>query len=88
MTYGERAKKLKQRINQLESSDTLLDMSKIPAARLHPLKGNRDNEWAVDILKNWRICFEIGNNPIPKSGDSVDLSKVSQIHIISIEDYH
>ena len=88
-TYGERAKKLKQRMNELVSSNTLLDMSKIPAARLHPLKGNRNKEWAVDIYKNWRICFEIAGNPIPMPDDKgIDLSKVSQINIISVVDYH
>lgn len=88
-TYGTRAKKIKQRMNELESWDTLHDISRLPALRLHPLKGNKKGEWAVDIQKNWRICFEISNGPLPLLEDGgIDLSMVNEIKIISIEDYH
>lgn len=88
-TYGARAKKIKQRINELESWDNLYDISRLPALRLHPLKGNKKGEWAVDIQKNWRICFEISRNPLPLlENGGIDLSKVKEIKIISIEDYH
>lgn len=87
--YGTRAKKLKQRHNELKASENLEAIGKIPAARLHPLKGNKGGEWAVDIFKNWRICFTLNHNPIPKLEDgSVDLAKVNQVTIVSIEDYH
>ncbi len=87
--YGDRAKKIKQRHNELENADNLEIISRIAAARLHPLNGNRNEDWAVDIYKNWRICFQIGNYPLPKLEDGgINLSKVTIIIISSVEDYH
>ena len=28
-----------------------------PGLRLHPLKGRRKGQWAVDVDRNWRITF-------------------------------
>ena len=87
--YGERAKKIIQRRNELSAATDLTVIAKIPAARLHPLTGKRNRDWAVDIYKNWRICFQIGNDPMPILTDGgVDLSKVTIIIITSVEDYH
>lgn len=87
--YGRIAKKLKQRKNELESWPTLHDISKLPALRLHPLQGNKEGIWSVDIHKNWRILFEIDEDPIPLLEDGgIDLTKVYSICIASIEDTH
>lgn len=67
--YGDRAKKIMQRHGELQVATSLDVMSKIPAARLHPLKGNKSGYWAVDIYKNWRICFEINQKPLPTLPD-------------------
>lgn len=86
-TYGNQAKKIKQRMNELESWDTLDDILKLPALRLHPYKGNKKGLWSIDIHQNWRILFEITVNPIPLLEDGgVDLSKVTSVKIDSIED--
>lgn len=29
----------------------------IPGLRLHPLRGDLDGFWAVDVTRNWRIIF-------------------------------
>ncbi len=77
-TYGNQAKKIKQRMNELESWDTLEGISKLPALRLHPYRGNKKGLWSIDIHQNWRILFEITNNPFPLLEDGgVDLSKVT-----------
>jgi proteic killer suppression protein len=87
--YGDRAKKINQRLVALQVATSLQVIAMIPAARLHPLNGRRNGTWAVDIYKNWRICFEIANDPIPVLEDgSVDLSLVTDIIITSVEDYH
>lgn len=42
----------------------LLDRGKEPAAlnlpgyRLHPLKGDRQGQWAATVSGNWRLVFE------------------------------
>lgn len=87
--FGKIAKKVKQRMNELTSADDLYIISKIPPLRLHPYKGNRQDTWSIDIQENWRICFEINEEPIPKLEDgSVDLKNVFNIKIMSIEDPH
>lgn len=87
--YGDRARKVNQRHGELFVASSLDVISKIPAANLHPLKGDRTGDWAVDIYKNWRICFEINHSPIPQfESGGVDFSKVTRIIITSVEDYH
>lgn len=88
-SYGELAKKIKQRIIALEEAEDLSTIEKIPAMRLHPYKGDRAGEWSIDIFKNWRICFEINHDPIPEKEDGgVNLVEVTAIKILSVEDPH
>ena len=88
-SFGTLAKKIKQRITELQEADNLAVIATLPFMRLHPYKGDRKGEWSIDIFKNWRICFEIVNNPIPVLEDGgVNLAKVSSIKIISVKDPH
>lgn len=87
--YGALAKKIKQRISQLLAAENLSNISKLPVLRLHAYEGNRKGEWSIDIFKNWRIIFEIDQDPIPTLQDGgVDLVKVIKIKAISVEDPH
>lgn len=88
--YGvQRAKKISQRYKELLASATLEDLSKIPAAYLHPLTGDRMGQWAVKITGNERLCFIIEHDPVPLLEDnSVDKSAVTDIRIVFIGDYH
>jgi len=88
-SYGILSKKIKQRIEQLNAADELSIVAKLPVLRLHPYKGDRLGEWSIDIQENWRICFEIDQDPIPSLEDGgVDLKKVTAIKILSVEDPH
>jgi len=88
-TYGELAKKIKQRVKELTEADSLLVISQLPALRLHPYKGNRIGEWSIDIKENWRIIFEIAQDPIPKHEDGgVNLLLITAIEVVSVEDPH
>lgn len=83
------ARKIKQRLSELESADNLSVMKTLPAARCHELKGNRKGQLAVDIIKNYRIVFKPAYNPLPLKDDgSLDWIQVSKIEILKIEDYH
>lgn len=87
--FGERAKKVNQRIKELKAAPTLSVMSTIPAANCHPLAGNRENQFAVDISANWRMIFEPNHDPLPRNDDgSLDTTKVTSIKILEIADYH
>ncbi len=88
-TYGKMAKKVNQRMKELRAVSNLEDLKKIPAARCHMLKGNRNEEFAVDISGNFRIIFEPDHNPVPRKQDnSIDCIKITDVRILGTEDYH
>lgn len=88
-SYGTLAKKIKQRKQQLQSAENLSIIAQLPALRLHEYQGNRKGTWSIDIYKNWRILFEIDQDPIPTLEDGgVDLKAVTIICIESVEDPH
>lgn len=88
-TYGSRAKKIKQRITQLLAAENLAIIGEIPSLRLHSYEGDREGEWSIDIHTNWRIIFEIADDPIPKLEDGgVNIREVLILKIVSVEDPH
>jgi len=87
--YGQRAKKLNQRLGELKAANNLKEISLIPPLRLHPYKGSRKGEWSIDIKDNWRILFVIDKPGSPENGKvSLDLGEITIIKITSIEDPH
>lgn len=88
-SYGTLAKKIKQRRIQLESADNLADIAKLPVLRLHQHIGKGNGTWSIDIQENWRILFEIDQDPIPTLEDGgVDLKAITIIRIESVTDPH
>ena len=89
--YGEQAKKINLRLQQLQSADTLAIYAQLdPLARLHQLTGDRDEQFAVKVSGNCRLIFEVANNPIPRTEDEgIDRSRVTEITVLELsEDYH
>lgn len=62
--YGkEVGKKLPLRIYQLKSFECLLDVPTTPPFRRHKLKGDRNNQFAINITNQYRLIFTgVGNN--------------------------
>lgn len=87
--YGTRAKKVNQRKEEIESSANL-EVLKIVCPNCHPLTGDRDGQFSIEISGNHRIIFEINHDEIPRTGDNqIDFSKVTDVKILDIgEDYH
>ena len=74
---------------ELSAADTLAVVGKLPAARLHALKGDRKGQYAVDVKHPFRLIFEPTHDPIPTKDDGgVDLEKVTRIRVLTVEDYH
>lgn len=87
--FGVHAKRLSSRLDDIVSSPTLAVLKQIPAANCHSLSGGRAGQWAVDVSGNFRLIFEIDEDPIPKMEDgSIDASAVTNICIVEIVDYH
>lgn len=88
-SFGENAKRVVQRLEEMRSAPTLAVLMSIPATRCHKLSGQRKNEWAVAILPNHRLIFEIANDPVPEKEDgSVNIVLITHIRILETTDYH
>lgn len=79
------AKKLAQRIFELQAATSLLDIKSIPAARLHRLKSSRSNEFALDLKHPFRLVIK----PIvDRNFDLNDLKSIKIVRIEEVTDYH
>ncbi|WP_031441898.1 type II toxin-antitoxin system RelE/ParE family toxin [Arenibacter algicola] len=88
-SYGQLARKINQRLNDLKSAETLSIMRLLPAAHCHELSGIYKGELAVNISPNYRLIFEPNHDPIPEKEDGgLDWESVTKIQINRIEDYH
>ncbi|HOX32829.1 MAG TPA: hypothetical protein PLB91_10880 [Spirochaetales bacterium] len=85
---GERARKIRMRMMVLKSTPRLADVPTIPPDRCHQLKGDRRGEFAVDIAQPFRIVFEPKETGTKGKGGAIDLSEVTEIVILGVEDYH
>ena len=78
-----------QRMRELRAAHTLADMSHLPPARCHELKGDRKGQFSVDLQHPYRLLFVPANNPIPTKADGgLDWAGVTEIEIIEIVDTH
>ena len=83
------AMKLQQRMMELKAAETLTDISRLPPARCHELKGNRKGQLSVDLENPYRLLFVPADYPIPKKeGGGLDWDRITEIEIIEIIDTH
>lgn len=81
-----RARKLRTRLDDLDAANRVTDLT---AGNPHPLKGDRLEQFALDLAGGWRLVFAPDHNPSPRRDDqSIDWSKVTIICIKFIGDYH
>lgn len=66
----DQVKRLRALLARLEASRTPDDMN-LPGARLHPLKGELDGFYAVNVSGNWRLVFRFDDH-----GDAADIDLV------------
>ena len=85
-----RSKLVRNRLDELADVNNLAEMSSLPQAGCHELKGSRADQLAVKLDKGFRMIFEVANEPIPRKADSgLDWSQVTTIRILNLaEDYH
>lgn len=89
-SYGTKsARKLMQRLAELHAANNLFEISKLPPPRCHELTGQQKTIFSVDLEHPYRLLFTPAHDPIPRLPDhGIDLKKVTEIEIISIEDTH
>lgn len=65
--------RIERRLAALDDAMSPADLGQFPGFKLHPLKGERQGEWAVWITGSWRITFKfLGENVVD----------------VDLEDYH
>jgi proteic killer suppression protein len=83
------AARLQQRLEELRAAATLEDMRALPGARCHELTQDLKGQLAVDLVHPRRLIFEPAHDPAPTKADGgLDWSKVTEIVILEIVDYH
>lgn len=84
--YGkDRGQRIQQRLAEFKAATTLMDIPVDPPPRCHRLKGNRRNQFAVNISANYRMVFE-GYDKNDRL--TTKKSEIVTVQITSIEDYH
>jgi plasmid maintenance system killer protein len=88
--YGPKtAKALQFRLAVLRAAPTLDHVPKGPPERCHQLTENRDEQFAVSIRDQWRLIFEVDQNPMPRKPDKgIDLTQVTAIVIVEVSDHY
>lgn len=83
-----RAKKIRQRLDDLYAAEVLEDMRYIPG-RCHELSGDRKGQLSLDLDHPHRLIFKPANNPIPRKEDGgLDWTRITAVIIIGVEDTH
>lgn len=83
------ARKLKLRLAFLKAAPTLKDVPTEKPHRRHQLTGDRKGEFAVDLEHPFRLMFEPTDMGACRGTDgAVDVSKVTEIRILEVKDYH
>ncbi|ADE13930.1 killer suppression protein HigA, putative [Nitrosococcus halophilus Nc 4] len=80
------ARKLRARLSDLEAVSRVTELV---AGNPHPLKGDRQGQFALDLAGGWRLVFSPANEPCPMKDDGgIDWAQVTIVCIEYIGDYH
>lgn len=80
------ARKLRARLSDIEA---VTRVSELIAGNPHPLKGDRLEEFALNLAGGCRLVFVPGNEPVPVKDDGgIDWARVTEVCIEYIGDYH
>ena len=83
------ARRVAQRLQELEAATSLEDMRLLPGARCHELVGDRKGQLAAEAGPGLRLILEPDHNPPPTRPDGgLDWSAVEAVEVIELVDYH
>lgn len=81
--YGKDHIKISHRLSELRVANNLNEIPDVPPPRRHKLSSNYKDCWGIDYSKNYRIILR----PIGKF-DINDLTSITEVEIVDMEDYH
>lgn len=70
------AEELQKRIDQIQSMDTIEHLLQFHIGGCHKLKGDRKGQFAMDLVKGYRLIFIV-------KGEDIQIAE-----IIDVRDYH
>lgn len=76
------AKLLHQRVMQLKSSDSLDEMVKYRIGRCHPLTGNLNGKYALDLDHPYRLIVE------PITNELGEVTQIKIVKLLEVTYYH
>ena len=83
------AQTIRYRLAVLKNARALSHVPTTRPDRCHPLKGRRNEQYAVDLVHPHRLVFRPDHDPIPVKADGgIDTEQVTAITVIDIVDYH
>jgi plasmid maintenance system killer protein len=83
-----RAKKIRQRLDDLKAASDLSAMKSLPG-RCHELKGDHHGQLSLDLDHPWRLIFKPADiPPALKPDGGMDWANVHVINILGIKDTH
>lgn len=78
-----------RRLVVLRAAPSLVEVPHLPPERRHELTGQMKGTFAVDLKHPFRLLFKPAHDPVPTLADGgIDLSQVTAIIILGVEDYH
>ena len=78
-----------QRIEGLRAAGTLAEGLHEPRSRMHQLVGDRDEQFAADLVHPYRLIFRPAHSPVPRNRDGgIDTGQVTAVMILEVVDYH
>ena len=88
--YGTRMTRvIMKRLAVLKAARALALVPTNPPEPRHQLRGDRDEQFAVDLVHPRRLVFEPNHEPLPRRDDGgIDTEQVTAITIIDVVDYH
>jgi toxin HigB-1 len=81
------ARMIMRRLAEIEAAPSMADIP--PHAGCHPLKGDKKEKYALKLKQPYRLIIKPKCEEIPLRDDGgVDLSKVTEILVLKVVDYH
>lgn len=85
----EQARKIQQRMFELQAADNLGILKSLPQVRAHELAGNRAGQISLDLKHPYRLLIVPAHDDPPRKKDGgLDWEKVAKIMILEVEDTH
>jgi proteic killer suppression protein len=78
------ARAISRKLRSLMIANTVEELN-LPGFGLHPLKGDREGEWAITVSANWRITFSWEEEVKDEQGNVVEAAGPVRVNL---EDYH